>query len=80
MLQNIARRLSEEFKLTLQLSDAMRIALFTGCLHDLSNGGRDIGNQLALCWKSEAPSSECILRSSALPVLKKQGLCRNDGG
>ncbi len=46
MLGNIAQRLTEEFKLNLQLSDAVRTTLLARCLRDLSNGGRGIGNQL----------------------------------
>ncbi|MDR3298918.1 MAG: AAA family ATPase [Candidatus Accumulibacter sp.] len=46
MLKNIARRLKEEFKLDLKLSDSVRTTLLARCLRDLSNGGRGIGNQL----------------------------------
>ncbi len=46
MLKNIARRLQEEFRLTLSLSRDVHAALLARCLRDLSNGGRGIGNQL----------------------------------
>ncbi|MET3105727.1 ATP-dependent Clp protease ATP-binding subunit ClpB [Oxalobacteraceae bacterium GrIS 1.18] len=46
MLHNIARRLFDEFKLQLSLSDEVKAALFARCVGDLSNGGRGIGNAL----------------------------------
>ncbi|WP_415033663.1 AAA family ATPase [Azonexus sp.] len=46
MLNNVARRLREEFKLQLALSQAAQEALVKRCLTDLSNGGRGIGNRL----------------------------------
>lgn len=46
MLKNISRRLQEEFRLDLVLSDEVRIALLSRCLRDLSNGGRGVGNKL----------------------------------
>lgn len=46
MLRNVRRRLHEEFKLELSLSDTVGQALLQRCTRDLSNGGRGIGNQL----------------------------------
>ena len=46
MLANIAHRLLDELKLTLQLSDQARKSLLARCTADLSNGGRGIGNEL----------------------------------
>ena len=46
MLNNVARRLQEEFKLQLALAQPVQAALVQRCLADLSNGGRGIGNRL----------------------------------
>ena len=46
MLNNIARRLQEEFRLELKLTAEVRNSLLERCRRDLSNGGRGIGNQL----------------------------------
>jgi len=45
MLRNIARRLHEEFKIQLAMSE-IRATLLDRCTADLSNGGRGIGNRL----------------------------------
>ncbi|MDD5058903.1 MAG: AAA family ATPase [Sideroxydans sp.] len=46
MLNNVARRLAEEFKLKLALTPQVHEQLLKRCTGDLSNGGRGIGNQL----------------------------------
>ncbi len=46
MLNNVARRLFEEFKVRLSMPPAVRRNLLERCTRDLSNGGRGIGNQL----------------------------------
>lgn len=46
MLNNILRRVREEHKLTLNISDSVRANLLKWCTSDLSNGGRGIGNRL----------------------------------
>ena len=46
MLKNIARRLFEEFKVQLSFAPQVHQQLLKRCTHDLSNGGRGIGNQL----------------------------------
>jgi len=46
MLKNVARRLFEEFKLQLSIAPPIYHQLLQRCTHDLSNGGRGIGNQL----------------------------------
>jgi len=46
MLNNIARRLGDEFKLRLSISAAVKTQLEARCLADLSNGARGIGNAL----------------------------------
>ncbi|TAN49777.1 MAG: ATP-dependent Clp protease ATP-binding subunit [Methylococcaceae bacterium] len=46
MLRNVARRLFEELKLQLSMPAAIRDELLQRCTHDLSDGGRGIGNQL----------------------------------
>jgi energy-coupling factor transporter ATP-binding protein EcfA2 len=46
MLNNVARRLAEEFKLKLALTPQVHEQLLKRCTDDLSNGGRGIGNQL----------------------------------
>lgn len=46
MLKNVARKLQEELKLSLIVPAEVRKALLMRCTHDLSNGGRGIGNQL----------------------------------
>ncbi|MFZ2163227.1 MAG: AAA family ATPase [Sideroxyarcus sp.] len=46
MLNNVARRLSEEFKVKLVLTPQIHEQLLKRCTGDLSNGGRGIGNQL----------------------------------
>ena len=46
MLKNVARRLHEEFKLQLSITPQTHEQLLKRCTHDLSNGGRGIGNQL----------------------------------
>lgn len=46
MLKNIARRLFEEFKIQLSFTPPIHQQLLKRCTHDLSNGGRGIGNQL----------------------------------
>jgi len=46
MLNNVARRLFEEFKLRLSISAAVKAALVERCISELSNGGRGIGNAL----------------------------------
>ena len=46
MLKNVARRLFEEFKIQLSLTPQVHQQLLKRCTHDLSNGGRGIGNQL----------------------------------
>ena len=46
MLNNIAKRVQEEFKLQLVLAPEVRLDLLQRCTRDLSNGGRGIGNQL----------------------------------
>lgn len=46
MLNNVARRLSEEFKVKLALTPQVHEQLLKRCTGDLSNGGRGIGNQL----------------------------------
>jgi len=46
MLKNIARRLFEEFKVQLSFAPPIHQQLLKRCTHDLSNGGRGIGNQL----------------------------------
>lgn len=46
MLNNVVNRVREEHKLTLELEPSVRQDLMARCIHDLSNGGRGIGNQL----------------------------------
>jgi energy-coupling factor transporter ATP-binding protein EcfA2 len=46
MLGNVTRRLAEEHKLELVMTDAIRTRLLDLCTRDLSNGGRGIGNTL----------------------------------
>ncbi len=46
MLNNVARRLREEFGLQLALAQPVQEALVKRCLADLANGGRGIGNRL----------------------------------
>ena len=46
MLRNVRRRLQEQFKLDLGLTEAVGSALLQRCTRDLSHGGRGIGNQL----------------------------------
>ena len=46
MLKNVARRLFEEFKVQLSITPQIHQQLLKLCTHDLSNGGRGIGNQL----------------------------------
>ncbi len=46
MLNNVARRLAEEFKLKLALTPQVHEQLLKRCTEDMSNGGRGIGNQL----------------------------------
>jgi len=46
MLRNVRRRLLEQFKLDLGLTEAVGGALLQRCTRDLANGGRGIGNQL----------------------------------
>jgi hypothetical protein len=46
MLKNVARRLFEEFKVQLSFTPQIHLQLLKRCTHDLSNGGRGIGNQL----------------------------------
>lgn len=46
MLNNVVNRVREEHKLELELEPAVRQDLMARCIHDLSNGGRGIGNQL----------------------------------
>lgn len=46
MLKNIARRLYEEFKVQLSITPQVHQQLLKRCTHDMSNGGRGIGNQL----------------------------------
>ncbi len=46
MLNNVARRLYEEFKVKLALTPQVHEQLLKRCTTDLSNGGRGIGNQL----------------------------------
>jgi hypothetical protein len=50
MLKNVARRLFEEFKVQLSLTPQVHQQLLKRCTHDLSNGGRGIGNQLESCF------------------------------
>ena len=46
MLKNVARRLAEEHRLTLEIPPEVRDRLLALCTADLSNGGRGIGNAL----------------------------------
>ncbi len=46
MLRNVRRRLQEQFKLDLGLTEPVGQTLLQRCTHDLSQGGRGIGNQL----------------------------------
>lgn len=46
MLMNVARRLFDELKIKLAMPVEVRADLLERCTHDLSNGGRGIGNQL----------------------------------
>lgn len=46
MLRNVARRLRDELKLRLVMSAEIRRQLLERCTHDLSHGGRGIGNML----------------------------------
>lgn len=46
MLRNVRRRLQEEFKLELAITEPVATALLARCTQDLGNGGRGIGNQL----------------------------------
>ncbi len=46
MLNNVARRLFEEFRVKLALTPQVHEQLLKRCTGDLSNGGRGIGNQL----------------------------------
>lgn len=46
MLQNIAYRLQDEFKVQLSISPIVRQTLLEYCTKDLGHGGRGIGNQL----------------------------------
>jgi len=46
MLRNVRRRLQEQFKLDLALTETVGSALLQRCTTDLANGGRGIGNQL----------------------------------
>ena len=46
MLDNVARRVREEHKLTLEFTPEAHARLMQWCVEDLSNGGRGIGNQL----------------------------------
>ena len=46
MLRNIARRLRDELKLRLVMTADIRRDLLARCTHDLSHGGRGIGNML----------------------------------
>jgi len=46
MLNNVARRLFDEFKVKLALTPQVHEQLLSRCTSDLSNGGRGIGNQL----------------------------------
>ncbi len=50
MLRNVARRMTEELQLKLLLPAAVRLDLLERCTHDLSLGGRGIGNQLESCF------------------------------
>jgi len=46
MLNNVGRRLQEEFRIKLSIPATVRQDLLERCTRDLSNGGRGIGNQL----------------------------------
>jgi hypothetical protein len=46
MLNNVARRLFEEFKVKLSLTPQIHEQLLSRCTSNLDNGGRGIGNQL----------------------------------
>ena len=46
MLKNVARRLQDEHRLTLEIPAALRERLLALCTRDLANGGRGIGNAL----------------------------------
>ncbi len=46
MLNNVARRLFDEFKVKLALTPQIHEQLLNRCTGDLNNGGRGIGNQL----------------------------------
>lgn len=46
MLMNVARRMFDELKIKLAMPVEVRADLLERCTHDLSNGGRGIGNQL----------------------------------
>ncbi len=46
MLRNVRRRLQEQFKLDLGLTESVGQMLLQRCTRDLSHGGRGIGNQL----------------------------------
>ena len=46
MLNNVARRLFDEYKLRLSMSPEIHAGLLQRCTRDLSNGGRGIGNAL----------------------------------
>lgn len=50
MLHNVARRMTEEFGLHLEIPHNIRSVLLARCLKDLSNGGRGIGNALESCF------------------------------
>lgn len=50
MLRNVARRLAEQYHLRLAMPAEIRTDLLARCTHDLSNGGRGIGNALEACF------------------------------
>jgi len=60
MLRNIANRVREEHKVTLETTPEVRSTLCELCTRDLSNGGRGIGNQLESVFVN--PLSRALFR------------------
>jgi ATP-dependent Clp protease ATP-binding subunit ClpA len=62
MLRNVANRVREEHKVTLEIAPEVRARLCDACTRDLSNGGRGIGNQLESLFVN--PLSRALFRFS----------------
>ncbi len=60
MLRNVAERVRDEHKVTLEIADDVRARLREACTRDLSNGGRGIGNQLESLFVN--PLSRALFR------------------